>query len=485
MTPANQQHRAPPPRVLTEHQLEVRERWITIGLLVLGIVFILLSAWMEPEPGAPAPAAWVILAHLVRDLGIALVIAAALAFAVDKYLKQRLVSSVATEVSNEVAQNTSKYVFGYLVPPEMKEELLELMRPAVLRRSFTLAIELEPYHPNFPSFVRVVTKIKYTLANLKDQETLFRHTLRMTNLFADKEAPKVLRFSCYQISRDTYLYDYQDFDSLRRAAAAYETAAAQGAGKPLEVIVSPDQRDLTVYRSVDIPPLSEDFEFRTESSEIMQVPYADVFSFADATAGIEVRTRYPADMEVLIEFGKGREVPFRKDPPNRPTYWQYGGVMLAGQHIRYDFKKLPNHAAPPGQGTPTTPPAAARPAAPPPAPTPTGRRAIASDLIRRAASRTGYTNRPARGSASRGATACSHANRPPRYRRFHSRCMRSRPSVASSAMAVSRSWASSTVRNMGPCTCQSGPSHTTSARRCPASRAFSTPLNESGSFRAV
>src|SRR5439155_3878995 len=103
--------------------------------------------------------ALVIGTHLLRDLGIALLIAAALAIAVDRYLKARLVSSVATEVSRHVAENTSKYVFGYFVPPDMKHELLELMRPAVLRRNFKLNIALEPLGPGHPDLVRVTTKI--------------------------------------------------------------------------------------------------------------------------------------------------------------------------------------------------------------------------------------------------------------------------------------------------------------------------------------
>jgi hypothetical protein len=204
-------------QVSSERQADSRERLLIAGLAVVGTIFISAAAFMEPEPAPNITGVQVMGAHVVRDLGIALVIAAALAVAVDKYLKGKLVSSVATEVSRHVAENTSKYVFGYFVPPDMKDELLELMRPAVLRRNFKLNIGLDPLGPGHPDLVRVTTRISFTLENLKDQETSFRHALSMTSMFAAIAPPEVLRFSCRANSREAYEYDYHSIDSLLKA----------------------------------------------------------------------------------------------------------------------------------------------------------------------------------------------------------------------------------------------------------------------------
>jgi hypothetical protein len=306
-----------------------RDRWLIAALCISGFILVSAALYLAPQTSSEGHQKyWEMGAHLLRDLGIALVVASALAFAVDEYLKEKLVSSVAREVSHHVAKNTSKYVFGYLVPDDLKEELLELMRPAALRRNFRLHLSLDYLGDKHPNFVRVTTKVSFILENLKDQELSYRHSLKMTSMFADMEAPEIVRFACRKGSRDEYKYDYRGTNSMLAAN-----------DERLTVSRSSDNRELIVRRIVTIPPFSKEFEFRTESSEIMEVPYADVLSFTYATSIVEVEAHYPKDMDVVIEFGKGRAVEIYTDHPSRPTIWRYTGVCLAGQHIKYDFRR--------------------------------------------------------------------------------------------------------------------------------------------------
>jgi hypothetical protein len=304
---------------------EGEERTLVLWVALVGALCILASGvWRYIE------IRWLqLVLEFLRDLGIALIIAAALALVVDRYLKAALVSSIATRVSSHVAQNTSKYLFGYLVPPDLKEELLAIMRPTVLRRNFKLKIQIEYLPEHDHDFVRVTSTIKFTLENLKDEVTSFNHSLSMSNMFPEIEPPAIVRLACRARSSGIYEYDYRGFDSL-----------LSDGDKRLALNRSDDERELSVRRLFSAPPFSKDFEFQTVSTEIMKVPYGDQFCFANATSGVEIEISCPKDIDVLVEMEKGREVRIDKDPPERPRNWRYEGVCLAGQHITYRFRRM-------------------------------------------------------------------------------------------------------------------------------------------------
>lgn len=299
---------------------ETAERSLLVGLFVLGVIGICISYVPRFEYWSE------IAAHIVREFGVALIIAALLGFAVDQYLKEKLVKSIATRVSQDVAENTSNYVFGYFVPDDLKQELLELMRPPVLRRNLKLNITMQPLEGR-GEFMRVITKLNFTVQNLKDETISFRHQLTMSNTFVDVEIPSIRRFACRAMSRDHYEYDYKGLPALQKGEHG------------VQVFTSDDGMTLSVSRMIDIPPRSDEFVFWTESSEAMKVPYNDQFSFANATAFVEVDVNCPDDLDFILDIDKGRNVDVFSDPPERPRYWRYQGVCLAGQYISYKFRR--------------------------------------------------------------------------------------------------------------------------------------------------
>jgi len=75
-----------------------------VGILAVGILILVFSKKVEWGP------VWVVVGHVVHDLGIAFVVAAVLGLTVDFSLK------------TEVAKDVFKATLGYILRPEFRDE---------------------------------------------------------------------------------------------------------------------------------------------------------------------------------------------------------------------------------------------------------------------------------------------------------------------------------------------------------------------------
>jgi hypothetical protein len=116
--------------------------WLTIALmLILGVAG---SIGQEMAP-------WEWVQHLVRDLAIALFVAALLAATVDQFFK------------TEFARDVFYAAFSYVLPDELKQEINRIINYRFLCKKHDMIIKL---HPLDDQFVRLEFRLERTLYNI-------------------------------------------------------------------------------------------------------------------------------------------------------------------------------------------------------------------------------------------------------------------------------------------------------------------------------
>ena len=141
-----------------------------IALVLVGIAFDSLpeSAKLVPD--------WLWLTRLARQewlvallnkLGDAAIIAAVLAGAVDRYIKQKL----ATEIAREAVD----FSVGYALPPPVKRHIRHILRTPLVRRKLVFEYEFSPASPiaNAEDYLKVTCTTRYNLQNLTDGDMKF------------------------------------------------------------------------------------------------------------------------------------------------------------------------------------------------------------------------------------------------------------------------------------------------------------------------
>jgi hypothetical protein len=108
--------------------------------------------------------------ELLSKFGDAMVIAAILAFAVDNYVKRRLVS--------EVAKEAIDFAVGYELPPEVKRHLVDdILRLPCVRRNLLFHYKFHEMPPASPehhdSYFKVICFASYEILNLTDRPITF------------------------------------------------------------------------------------------------------------------------------------------------------------------------------------------------------------------------------------------------------------------------------------------------------------------------
>src|SRR5437870_4022226 len=110
----------PPPEVKDSPM----HRWlfwlIVFGAMILGSAAIVASVSLFRGQEVKR--------ELLRGFGEALLIAGFIAATVDQYVKRRLLW--------ETSHDISKYLIGYNLPPEIQDQIRELMGTAIIRQGF-------------------------------------------------------------------------------------------------------------------------------------------------------------------------------------------------------------------------------------------------------------------------------------------------------------------------------------------------------------
>jgi hypothetical protein len=143
-------------------------RFILIAIFVAGTLLsyipeanlLHLHAWVPTQPR---------LIELLHKLGDALVIAAILAFAVDKYVKRTLVSEVAREVVD--------FAVGYTLPGDVKKHIQHILRLPCVRQNLVFNYEfreMPAVPPEYPDrYLEATCLASYKIVNLTDRTITF------------------------------------------------------------------------------------------------------------------------------------------------------------------------------------------------------------------------------------------------------------------------------------------------------------------------
>jgi hypothetical protein len=204
---------------------------------------------------------------ILAGVGEALMIAAILAFTVDKFVKEHFIYDVSRDVFH--------YIVGYDVPDEIKLKIKELLQISIV--AVHKMIELRIQHKGKTS-VAVFVQVEWAVRNLSHLKR--EYTPRISVLRSDR--PVFLR---HQVISKTYSYS-DDGDTLtKRVLRREDSAVDECVGEPLE-----------------IEPYSDvgEFRIRWEYSVTQPKEHYHLDGFGTPTIGLTVRVARPPDIDVDV-----------------------------------------------------------------------------------------------------------------------------------------------------------------------------------------
>ena len=268
--------------------------WILTGVVgVLGVVGIIVASKIK------ASRIW---HHLLRDLGIALVVAAVVSVTYEFLTRATL--------DHAKIEGVLKTVLASNIPNDAWEQVnTEILQKNVIRRDFQIRLKLRS-DPNLASTQRVLGletdyqlhglrthPVKYTLQHALDEE--------MWN-----EGLGLPRFDSVIIGNTTLIGD----DLKRRVNA--------------EGIFSEPDLELRANNPVRVV---------VKRSEITYKPGTYHFIFGELTQGVRVHIddELPSDVEVDVKIWSDKG--FAKLQAVGGRIWEFKGVMLPGQALSFRF----------------------------------------------------------------------------------------------------------------------------------------------------
>lgn len=269
-----------------------------LGVLVVGVVLVLNSH--KHESLKP-----------IESIGEALMIAAALAITVDKYLKRRLMK--------DLLKSALPFLIGHDLPGEAQERIREILtKSTLIRRECLLDYKIE-VPPDDPEKVRVELTATLLLDNVTSEDLTYQ--FRTCTSCCSCESAQVLRVWCRS----------------RHADSAYEYPP------PKLVPEGPDlEGNLWVTgKQLTIPPKNMEKDIRFEIGakyETISKDQSDTedYHFSHATLGVRVRVEYCEDAFTVYPVPKPSAVLGKSE-------WAYDRFFVPNEQvaIRWVRKALP------------------------------------------------------------------------------------------------------------------------------------------------
>jgi hypothetical protein len=257
--------------------------WLAMAMLGLVGAGLLILAATTALPGA--------LHDLVPALGSALVIAAVLGATVDQFLKRRLL------------EDAFHVLFGYLLPPELREELSWITKQEVLCERHELRLTLTLLDD---ALVKVHMESERDLRNITSHLVPFPIHFAVDEWFHEGLPSQVISLRCTQGST---LLEGEPPDALPQDC-------------------SPFIRALQV--SVGLEP-GEGATVVAEAEETRRVSDAWFLNVPVATASPRVTVRVPDGIDYRVTFGSGQALRVREIGPHTR---ELPGTLLPGQIIQ-------------------------------------------------------------------------------------------------------------------------------------------------------
>ena len=260
-------------------------RWAWLALCgVAGVLLIASKHFLHfADPWAQTAQ------EIIKDIGIALVVAAVIAATIDRWL------------SADLHQDVFEAVLGYIPPPEFKEEIRSLLRYGFVCRNHVMRVRIERLENDC---VRATTTIERSLENITS-----RAAPVVVHLHADEwgfEVEKTKIVECYGVLEDGTRIDAEPVPPLG-------DSTSKVAAKPVSVAPG---RKIRLHQKL---------------SEIRRVNDEISIHFGAPTVNPHIEVSSPDDIDYMVSFGPSDPKVERETYGNRHTLL---GVYFPGQRMR-------------------------------------------------------------------------------------------------------------------------------------------------------
>lgn len=236
----------------------------------------------------------------LRALGHAFIIAAILAITVDHYLKER--------VLREVSLDVSKYLVGYRLPEEIQNRIRELMQTKFIRRTFEVRCAFEEAQGG--------KKLKVSISITDEIQNITSETVHYQDMmeFEKHEPFTIHELNCH--SDDISCSYHLGIEELKKVTTENETHFQ------------------ILGRKVQIAPVAESvgrtYRFQSRYVQIHPSPFSENINFAHPTIGVSVEiTDYPKGYSFFVT-PKADIVSHHRG--------EFRRLFLPGEHITISWK---------------------------------------------------------------------------------------------------------------------------------------------------
>ncbi|KAA0099109.1 NAD(P)/FAD-dependent oxidoreductase [Mycolicibacterium sp. P1-5] len=283
------------------------------GLLLVGSFLDSLPDSANLLPKWPA-LVWLVsqtwLMDLLNKLGDAAIIAAILAVAVDKYVKQKLVS--------EVAREAVDFAVGYALPPEVKKHVQYILRMPFVRRNLVFTYEFGAISgANADEYLKVKCTTTYEIVNLTDRDIKFNVRTAVQNAhYPGLEENKLSLLKVADRTRsETELKELAD-----------KQAKKKGTTDVLYTSVT-EEVEIPHGHSNAVPVVTERISYVRRDDDI----FLDILP--PPSLGLTLRVKGLADYVVGASFGASGMVPGKYASDADEWTWTVTDVVLPGSHF--------------------------------------------------------------------------------------------------------------------------------------------------------
>jgi hypothetical protein len=260
-------------------------RWAQLALCgAAGVLLIAGKHFLEFEhPWAKTAQ------EIVKDVGIALVVAAVIAATIDRWL------------SADLEQDVFEAVLGYIPPPEFRDEIRSVLRYSFMCRRHVMRVALDRLEGDC---VRVTTTIERTLENITSRAAPAVVHLHVDEWGFDIEKTRII--DCYGVLEDGTRVTSDSVPGLTDSTIKYAAQAVNVAPK----------RTIKVHQKfVEIRRVNDDTSAH----------------FGTPTVNPEIHVSVPDGMEYMISFGPSDPKIEREAYGHRQTLV---GTYFPGQRMR-------------------------------------------------------------------------------------------------------------------------------------------------------
>jgi hypothetical protein len=269
----------------------------------------------------------VLAADLLRDLGIAIVIAVIVTFSIEKYSSDRLREHITYDVLSAA--------YAKVIPDQVYTQVADnVFRSNVYRRNWEVHINAKA-QPLEPHGTAVITAAySYDVENLNEHQIPFEVVLSidLDDPPPDDNVPKFLSFSVSD-DHNQPLVQAADANSLmNKPATSIKLNEPERKGN---VVLQRDTREMKITADVKIPPRrSITINFQVERA--IRVPGHYVLSAPVPADGIRIITAVEGFRLTVVPLHPDHEA-LRN--PQRDT-WEFDAALLPWQGFRFTAEKV-------------------------------------------------------------------------------------------------------------------------------------------------